>query len=274
MKKRTQDLTIEDIEAEIVEALKKIRKGGASSPTLTAVFKKVSGDKVRFDVALDALLSAGTVEMYQNEVKSRTWIRLADSGTEWAISAADRCMDFIRAENRAGRVPRNVDIRRALKISIPTARNTVRALTRSGRVVTVINGPRDIPLYICLVANEKEFSGLLNAYPRHISPSVKKKNRTAVMPDEDTPAEDDIPADFKLTPKIINVGTGLLPADIWEAKQKTLPGDIIKTSIGERVVTFCAPNLCVLGDYSVKWSDMALYYRNRHPIPITRRLES
>ena len=82
-------------------------------------------------------------------------------------------------------------------------------------------------------------------------------------------------AETKLMEVAPHVGAGITPGERIFAREKTLPGDVIQTTAGARVVLAVYPHICFFtsGD-SVRWAEMATYYRNKKPIPLGRRCEN
>lgn len=79
-------------------------------------------------------------------------------------------------------------------------------------------------------------------------------------------------AETKLVEKAPHVGSGITPGERIFARAKTLPGDVIETTAGKKVVLSVCPHICVFTDGdSVRWADMAVYYRNKKPIALESR---
>ena len=79
-------------------------------------------------------------------------------------------------------------------------------------------------------------------------------------------------AETKLVEKAPHVGSGITPGERMFARAKTIPGDVIETTAGEKVVLSVCPHICVFTDGdSVRWAEMAVYYRNKKPIALESR---
>ena len=142
--------------------------------------------------------------------------------------------------NRAGKMPNVKEVTEKARCSQDTASKVLKRLGRYPRntVKAVrVPGARNIYIY---VSTRPEFKALY--------------------------------AETKLVEKAPHVGTGITPGERIATRENTLPGDVIETTSGKKVVLSVFPHICVFTDGdSVRWSDMAVYHRNRKPIRIESR---